>query len=92
MPVWHPLTRFFQRRRNLDCNQVVDLSSAYLEDEVSGSLRTRLQDHLQRCAPCRAFMDTLRSTLNALRSLPREEPPEDLEESIKQRLRETSSE
>ena len=65
-------------RRDLDCGEVRDLASDYLDGDVDGSLRGRIVAHLERCGLCRAFVESLRATVSLLGSLERAEPPQSL--------------
>ena len=50
-----------------------------LSDYEDGSLserdRARVEQHLMRCPPCRAFLATLQATAGAVARLPRERAP-----------------
>ena len=75
------------RRRDLDCGQVRELASAYLDDEVGGQVRGRIAAHLGRCSLCKAFVDTLRATVSLLGSFERAEPPPSLSSTVRARIR-----
>lgn len=79
--------RWLRRSSELDCPEVRDLSSDYVEEELTGSLRTRVQEHLDRCGACRSFVETLRSTIRMLRELPTQKAPPELRDSIRKRVR-----
>lgn len=49
--------------------------SAYVDDELDGTARLRIEQHLETCADCRARVDGLRETAHAVRALPMESPP-----------------
>ncbi len=61
-----------------DCREVRNLSSDYIDDELDSASKERVTDHLRRCGPCNAFVNTLRATVNILRSTPKSEAPEGL--------------
>lgn len=50
------------------CPDVVALLSQNLEGEISADACARMQEHVGRCAPCRARCDSLHSTLALCRS------------------------
>ena len=74
-------------RRDLDCGEVRDLASDYLDGEVGRSLRGRVVAHLERCGLCMAFVETLRATVSLLGSLERAEPPQSLKGAVRARIR-----
>ena len=49
--------------------------SAYLDHELDAPTQTRVGDHLAGCDECRARLEGLRETANAIRGLPTETPP-----------------
>ena len=84
------LFRIFGRllgRRDLDCGEVRDLASDYLDDEVDGSVRGRIAAHLGQCGVCQAFVDTLRATISLLGSFERESAPPTLQGYVRDRIR-----
>ena len=75
------------RRRDLDCGEVRDLASDYLDDEVGGSVRGRIAAHLGQCGLCRAFVETLKATISLLGSFEREQAPPLLQGYVRDRIR-----
>ena len=63
------------RESHRDCGKVRELLSPYLEGEIAGEERSRLEEHLRGCESCRGDLDLLRHTLGALRELPELPPP-----------------
>ena len=57
-------------RGEVDCNEVQKLSSDSLEEDFAPPKRSAFQAHLDNCGPCRAFVDTLASTIGILSRLP----------------------
>lgn len=51
-----------------DCRDVQGLASNYLDGELPEEMGDRIQRHLLRCAACREEIDTLRMTVEVLRS------------------------
>ena len=79
------MTRMFRklfRRGDFDCQDVRELSSAYLEDDLSAQRYSKIQAHLNNCGPCRAFIDTLAATIGILARLPKVTPPPSFKQSI----------
>ena len=58
--------RFLRRRRALVCREAVDLMTAYLDGELSGRDRARLEAHLADCPHCNEDLEQLRATVEAL--------------------------
>jgi anti-sigma factor RsiW len=48
--------------RELTCQQVVELVTAYLEDALVPAERERFEEHLARCAGCSAYLAQMRET------------------------------
>ncbi|PKB79094.1 MAG: hypothetical protein BZY88_15085 [SAR202 cluster bacterium Io17-Chloro-G9] len=76
------------RRREVDCIEVRRRSSDYIEEQLPRKKFTEVQDHLKGCAPCRAFVDTLASTIGLITRLPRVATPARFKQSILERVRE----
>ncbi len=83
------MIRFVKRifhRGEVDCVETRKLSSAYLEEELPPQKYSAIQSHLARCAPCRAFIETLASTIGMLSRFPRVSPPSAFKKSIMDRI------
>ena len=76
----------FSRKREFDCEDVVDHSSAYIENDLKPEKRSALQAHLSKCGPCQAFVGTLSSTISALGRLPGISAPSALKQSLLDRM------
>ena len=50
-------------RRDLVCQQVVEMVTAYLEDALSRSDRRRLERHLAGCPLCTEYLAQIRETI-----------------------------
>ena len=64
-----------------------DRLSDYIDGALSGAEREELDAHLAECTDCRALVRDLRSVRREARSLPPVEPPEQVWESIADRIR-----
>ena len=51
----------------VSCGEVLDQLSAYLDDELPGEQRSRIEDHLRGCDACARFGGEFRATVRALR-------------------------
>lgn len=60
----------------MSCRQVAELSSAFVDGELSGAQWLRYRWHLLMCGPCRAYVDSMGTTVDALRALPGDEGEE----------------
>jgi anti-sigma factor RsiW len=68
----------FRRRPSLACQQVVELVTDYLEDDLSGRDRRRFEAHLRRCPHCTEYLDQMRTIIRLTGSL----TPEDLSPKV----------
>ena len=53
----------------VDCRRIADLLGDYLEGTLPKRTRELLEWHIEGCAPCVAFVNTYRGTVNATRAL-----------------------
>ncbi len=60
------------------CSQVVELLVDYVENRLTGERRHELDRHLAGCGSCAAALNTYRSTVSLLESLPEDDLPEEL--------------
>ena len=54
----------------LDCDEFVELVTAYLEDALDAADRQRVLDHLDLCDGCSTYLEQIRATVRALGDLP----------------------
>ena len=73
-------------RNEIDCPEVRDMSSDYLEDGLAPSSRSRIESHLSVCPSCTAFIRSLASTIALLAKLPKSKPPSLLKRNIRDRV------
>ena len=85
------VSRLFPRRRGSDCTEVLKLSSDIVDDEIDPQTAARLKSHLDWCPPCRAFLNTLRTTVNLLGSLKGSECTPAFRERLRKRLRDEAN-
>ena len=84
-PVMSILSRLFRRGsqdEDLDCQEVKDLASDYVDEEMEEPLAVRVRRHLSFCPPCQSFISSFTSTVRALRSMPQERAPD----AVRQRI------
>jgi anti-sigma factor RsiW len=71
-------------RRDLVCQQVVEMVTAYLEDALSRSDRRRLEKHLSGCPLCTEYLAQIRETIRLAGRL----EPDDLSPEMRSDLTE----
>jgi predicted anti-sigma-YlaC factor YlaD len=54
----------------MSCRELVELVTDYLEGAMNPSERIRLEEHLQICRGCRAYLDQMQQTIQAVGHLP----------------------
>jgi anti-sigma factor RsiW len=52
--------------RPMNCNELVELVSAYLEGTLDAQTLARFEDHLQACDGCENYLQQFRATLATL--------------------------
>ena len=60
------------------CRELFAQLSEYIDGELDPGLCTGIEEHMEDCPPCQAFLESLRRTVDLTRTLPREEIPEDM--------------
>jgi len=72
----------------MQCNQIREHLSAYLDKELTAELSAAVRAHLAECPDCRALLDELRATVDLLGRLPAHEAPASLADEVRQELEE----
>jgi len=67
---------------DLQCRELVELVSAYLEGALSPEDRARFELHLAICPGCTAYVRQLRGTLGASRRLAEDALPEETRDRL----------
>ena len=80
------IKRFFENGE-FDCDDMVNHSSAYTDNDLKPDLRPAFQAHLSKCEPCQAFVGILSSTIGDLGKLPGISAPSALKQSLIARIR-----
>ncbi len=52
------------RRKDLVCQQVVELVTDYLEGNLSRRERRRFESHLRACPNCTAYLEQIKTTVH----------------------------
>jgi anti-sigma factor RsiW len=66
----------------MDCNEFVELVTAYLEGQLEPDTERRFVDHLAECDGCDRYLHQFRRTVDSLGHL----PPDDLDGTVRDRL------
>jgi len=66
----------------MDCRKIADLLSDYLEGTLPRRTAELLEWHIDGCAPCVAFVNTYRGTLNATRAVRDVDIPPELKKRL----------
>ena len=56
----------------MDCDELVELVTAYLEGSLRADQRAAFEDHLEECPGCDRYLDQFRWTIALLGELPDE--------------------
>ncbi len=70
----------------MDCRQIQENLSAYLDGELPPVEAAALRRHLDGCAACRQMAEELRSVSALLKNAPRQPAPTDLADEVQRRL------
>jgi anti-sigma factor RsiW len=62
--------------RELACQQVVELVTAYLDDALDPADRERFEEHLVFCDGCQNYLEQIRTTVRLAGQIEQELPPE----------------
>jgi len=57
------------QRRPRDCKALFASLSDYLDGTLQAEMCRELEEHIQHCQPCEAFLDTLRATVEGMRKV-----------------------
>jgi anti-sigma factor RsiW len=71
----------------MDCDELVELTTEYLEGALGEAERERLERHLRECDGCEAHLAQLRAAIGVSRSLAPERLPEARVEAILRAIR-----
>lgn len=66
----------------LDCNELVELITAYLEDALPTDQRARFDHHLMGCSGCRNYLQQMRLTVRTLGRLEPDSIPPVVRQSL----------
>jgi RNA polymerase sigma-70 factor (ECF subfamily) len=69
-----PAAAAAQLPRPASCKAMFAELSNYLDEQLDDSMCERLEQHMQGCEPCQAFLATLQSAIDQLRHTPADQP------------------
>lgn len=75
----------------MKCREVVDLLSEYLAGELSEAEVAAIRKHLEGCANCELFFDSLKTTVRLTKRLECQEIPSAVIDRLQSFLRERTS-
>jgi len=64
------------------CREIFERLSEYLDAELPADLCERVEAHMADCAPCEAFLESLRSTVRLVARSDAPAMPDDVRESV----------
>jgi anti-sigma factor RsiW len=70
----------------MNCNEISDKLSLYIDDELSSEEMKQVEEHLNSCENCQKVLDEYRNLISVLKNLPEEEPPEGYCERLHEKL------
>ena len=78
--------------RALDCNEVVELVTAYLDGALKRRERKAFERHLSKCDGCTNYVEQIRFTIEAVGRVKEDELPPQLRENLVTAFRDWKSE
>jgi predicted anti-sigma-YlaC factor YlaD len=69
-------------RRSLDCNQIVELVTAYLDGGLKRRERNAFERHLAKCDGCTNYIEQIRLTIETVGRVTAEDLPPELRENL----------
>ena len=67
---------------DMDCQDLVELVTAYLENDMDPDARVRFETHLGECPGCATYLEQIEQTVHTLGALPSDE----LDPALRDRL------
>lgn len=75
---------FFSGGKETSCRKFRQLTSGYLEGDLSSKEVWEFDYHARRCSGCNAFVASLRATIHALNTLPKQGASEELKRKLRE--------
>ena len=67
---------------DMECRRIAELLGDYLDGSVPKETRELIEWHIESCAPCVAFVNTYRGTINAAQKLRETTIPSELKQRL----------
>jgi len=61
----------------MTCSKVISLLSRYIDNDLDGTLRRKVEAHLNLCVSCGRELETLAGALRVMRAVEKVTPPRD---------------
>ena len=71
----------------IDCNELVEVVTDYLENTMSPEDRARFDEHLTYCDGCTTYLEQMQTTLRAMGEIPAESVGVEARERLLQSFR-----
>jgi anti-sigma factor (TIGR02949 family) len=68
------------------CQEIFARLSEYLDGELPEDVRARIARHIEECAPCVEFVETLRKSKELCRGFEASEKPGTLDPAVRERM------
>jgi predicted anti-sigma-YlaC factor YlaD len=72
---------------DMECRRIAELLGDYLDGTVAKEVRELIEWHIESCAPCVAFVNTYRGTIDAAKKLEKVAIPPELKQRLLSVLR-----
>jgi anti-sigma factor RsiW len=80
-----------QGASEIECRQIAELLADYLDGSLPRATRELIDFHIDGCAPCVAFLNTYRGTVDATRKLAEVPIPSELKKRLLTVLKSTTA-
>ena len=70
----------------MTCKETIEILMDYLEATLSADVNRELEQHLQACSPCLAYLNTYRKTAELAGQVGRQEMPEEMKRHLREFL------
>lgn len=64
------------------CREIFERLSEYLDDELPPDICEHIEEHMDGCAPCEAFLESLRRTVRHVAAVDAPAMPDELREAV----------
>jgi anti-sigma factor RsiW len=71
----------------MTCRELVEVVTEYFEGSLSAPDRSRFEEHVMSCPPCRAHLEQMQETMRLLGSIPEETVPPAAENALLEAFR-----